>query len=80
MNTWRLEREHVKQAMSASELYFVVSKFKWWGRWKSLRLYNSSIERRDSVSDTTDSVSRGSKLKSPSIMTKVFVTYLSISA
>jgi len=27
-NTWRMECEHVKQAISASELYFVGSKFK----------------------------------------------------
>jgi hypothetical protein len=80
MNTWRLECEHVKQAISVSELYFVGSKFKWWGMCKSLLLYKSSIECRGSVSDTIDSVSRGNKLKSPTIMTKVFVSCLSISA
>jgi len=79
MNTWRLECEHVKQAISESELYFVRSEFKWWGGCKSLRLYNSSIESRGSVSDNIDSVSGGNKLKSPTIMTKVFVACLSIS-
>jgi hypothetical protein len=59
MNSWRLECEHVKQAISASELYFGGSNLKWWGRCKSLRLYNGSIESRGSVNDTTDSVSRG---------------------
>ena len=70
----------MKQAISASELYFVGSKFKWRGSCKSLQLHKSSIESRGSVSDTTDSVSRGSKLKSPTIMTKAFVGCLSISA
>jgi hypothetical protein len=70
----------VKQAISASELYFVGSKFKGWRWCKYLLLYTSNIERRGSVSDIIDSVSRGNKLKSPAVMTKDFVACLSISA